>query len=490
MAPLNPYYKSSQEVAMKVLFVTAEAYPFMKVGGLGDVSYALPKALREAGIDIRIIMPKYKINNKCKEFFKNIGDFKTYIGWKTVDCSLWQGEEQGIPYYFIENEYYFNRDKCYGHIDDNERFVLFSKAVAESIKYLEDFQPDIIHCNDWHSALVILFIKAFYRNIPLYNKLKTIFTIHNIAYQGNFGKDSLWMLGIEEEAYFNDNCLKNYEGVSFMKSAIALADYITTVSKSYGEEILRVEYSWGLERILKKRKRNLKGIINGIDYEEYNPKMDKFIFDNYGSEDFYKKEQNKIKLQKEMNLEEGSNIPLFGIVSRLTDQKGLELIESNMEKIMNMNIQLLVNGTGYESYEKMFKHYNKKYPKKLGLNIGFNHELAQRIYAASDFILVPSKSEACGLTQLIAMRYGALPIVRKTGGLKDTVRDYDAYTHRGNGFVFENYDAVELMDTINRALRIYEDRIKFDELIGRVMEINSSWEKPAQEYKKLYESLI
>lgn len=472
---------------MKVLFAAAEAYPFMQTGGLGDVAYALPKELKAQGVDVRIIMPLYDIEKKYKKSIVKIADFNTYIGWKTVNCTISYLEYEGIIYYFIENEYYFKRSSPYGFYDDAERFTYFSKAVLEGIKYLGDFIPDILHCNDWHTALMVPLKEAYYGGEEPYTSIKTVFTIHNMLYQGNFGKEALGMLGLPEEKYYTEDIFKHYEGISFMKGALAKADKITTVSKTYGEEIKLPWFSYGLDKILKNRSKDLKGIVNGIDYESYNPESDKDILYNYSSQETFAKKKNKLALQKELNLTQGEDIPMLSIISRFSEQKGIELVQEIMPLIMDMELQLVVVGGGFESYENMFKHYASKYPHKMAVQIPFNRELSKRVYASSDIFLMPSQFEACGIGQLIAMRYGTVPVVRKTGGLKDTVKIYNEYKDTGNGFVFNSYDPSEFLHEIKRALKLYDNKEKWSTLIKRNMHIDSSWKTSAQEYVKLYE---
>nr|WP_278246264.1 glycogen/starch synthase [Clostridium polynesiense] len=408
------------------------------------------------------------------------------MGWKTVECTLTSLEYEGLVYYFIENPYYFKRSSPYGYHDDAERFVYFSKAVLEGIKYMEDFTPDILHCNDWHTALMIPLKDAYYGEEAPYRSIKTVFTIHNMLFQGNFGKEALNMLGLSEDKYYTEDMLKHYEGISFMKGGLAAADKITTVSRTYAEEIKLPWFSYGLETMIKKRSRDLKGIVNGIDYEAYNPEKDIELFYNYSSKDFHLKAENKLKLQKELKLTEDKSIPLISIISRLSDQKGIELIQEIMPSLMDMNIQLVIVGGGFESYENMFKHYSSKYPQKVSVNIPFNRELSKKVYAASDIFLMPSQFEACGIGQLIAMRYGAVPVVRKTGGLKDTVKMYDENKGTGSGFLFKNYDSQEFLHEIKRSLKLFNQKDNWNKLVKRNMNKDSSWKSSAEEYMEIY----
>jgi starch synthase len=476
---------------MEVLFVTAESYPFMKVGGLGDVSYALPKNLIEMGVDIRVIMPKYRFPKKIKRKMKKIAHFTTYIGWKTVDCNLFTIKSEGVQYYFIDNPFYFYRTNAYGYHDDHERFIFFSKAVLEGIKYMGDFKPNILHCNDWHSALVIPLKSTYYLGNTIYDNIRTIFTIHNILYQGVYGKDILWMLGLDESKYFTDSTLKYYEGISFMKWAILTADRITTVSKTYSEEIREPELGYGLNNILEKRKQLLSGIQNGIDYEVFDPAADRDIYFNYDLYNLDNKYKNKLKVQEELSFKVDKEIPLISMITRLTDQKGVGLLEGIVGQLMELDIQLIIIGTGEDHYEQDLRYFSKKYNNKFRAVIEFNETLSKKIYSASDMFLMPSKFEPCGLSQLIAMRYGTVPIVRSTGGLKDTVIDYSEYTGEGDGFTFKGYDALEFYNVIKRAVDIFNrDKVLWKKLCTRIMSKDNSWKVSSYKYKRLYEKLI
>ncbi|GIM30501.1 glycogen synthase [Clostridium polyendosporum] len=475
---------------MKILFVAAEAYPFIKAGGLGDVAYSLPKALRKSGMDVRVIMPRYKLPKKIKRIMKKLASYKIYIGWKTVYCSLWYLEWNGLPYYFIDNPEYFYRPNPYGYNDDDERFVCFSKAVLEGLKYMGDFKPDIMHCNDWHTALAIPLKDAYYQGNSLYDDIKTVFTIHNILYQGVYGKDTLWMLGLDEKKYYTENKLKYYDGISFMKWGIAAADKVTTVSKSYAEEIQQSWFGYGLHSVLRERKNDLHGIVNGIDYEVFNPENDKEIFNNFSREIPSGKKINKLKLQEKLGLEVNENIPIIAMVTRLTDQKGIGLLEGAMHRLMKREVQLVITGTGQEHYENALRYMENRYKGKVKVVIEFDQILSKQIYAGSDLFLMPSKFEPCGLGQLIAMRYGTVPIVRKTGGLKDTVKEYNEYTGQGNGFTFNNYSTEDMLFSIERALSFYEKKEVWNNLVNTVMNEDNTWEKSASKYKKLYERVL
>lgn len=475
---------------MKVLFVASEAYPFIKTGGLGDVAYALPKALRKLGIDARVIMPKYSgIPSSFKNCMEDIAKFSVTVGWRNQYCGLEYLTYDELPYYFIDNEYYYNRSEVYGYYDDGERFSYFSKAILESIKHMEDFIPDIIHCNDWHSGIIPVLLKEHYSEDEKYSNIKSIFTIHNLKYQGLFSKEILGELLNLSEKYFKDDALKFYNDVSFIKGGIVFADAVTTVSNTYAKEIQTPFYGEGLEGLLRLKSEKLHGIVNGIDYELYNPKVDKRIFYNYDVSHREQKVKNKLKLQQTLNLPINETIPMIGIVTRLVKQKGLDLIVDKLQELLSLPVQIVLLGNGDGYYEDLFQYYDSIYPSRISTNIIFDEGLAQQIYAASDMFLMPSLFEPCGIGQLIALKYGSIPIVRETGGLKDTIVPYNKYTGDGNGFSFENYSSEELLDTINRALDLYNDKIAWDKLVENAMLSNNSWESSAKNYMNLYNSL-
>jgi starch synthase len=475
---------------MKVLFVASEAYPFIKTGGLGDVAYALPKALRKLGIDARVIIPKYSsIPLSFKNCMENIASFTVPVGWRNKYCGLQHLTYDQVPYYFIDNEYYFNRPEIYGFYDDGERFSYFSRAILESIKCMGDFIPDIIHCNDWHCGIVPTLLKEHYREDERYNNIKTIFTIHNLKYQGVFSKEILGdLLGLNE-SYFNDEALKFYDAISFMKAGINFSDAVTTVSNTYAREIQTPFYGECLNGLLSSKTENLHGIVNGIDYELYDAKIDKKIFFNYDVKTIKEKVKNKLKLQEKLHLTLDENIPMIGIVTRLVKQKGLDLIVDKLQELLSLPIQIVLLGNGDEYYEDIFEYYASIYPSRLSTNIIFDEGLAQQIYAASDMFLMPSLFEPCGIGQLIALKYGSIPIIRETGGLKDTITPYNKYTSNGNGFSFTNYNSDELLDAINKALDLYTDKVSWNNLVKNAMLSNNSWENSAKNYMNLYNLL-
>ncbi len=476
---------------MKILFVASEAYPFVKIGGLGDVAYALPKALRDIGIDVRVIIPKYSsISLNYKRKMEHIAEFGVSVGWRNQYGGLKHIEYNGVPFYFIDNEYYFKREKEYGHYDDGERFSYFSRAILEAINYMNDFQPDIIHCNDWHTAMVPVLLNKYYRNNEKLCNVKTVFTIHNLKYQGVFGKEVLdELLGLPM-SYYSEDKMKYYDGVSFMKGGINYSDLITTVSKSYVDEVKMPFYGHGLHGLLNSKGNQFIGILNGIDYSVFNPKKDEDIYFNYDMDNLAMKHKNKTKLQKEFDLPVNAHIPMIGMVSRLVKQKGLDLVSKVIEDILQMDIQMLVLGTGDEMYEDLFSYYSSVYPSKFSAQIRFDSGLAKKIYAGSDMFLMPSLFEPCGIGQLIALRYGTVPIVRETGGLKDTVKPYNKYTTKGTGFTFSNYDAYDMLDAIRRGVGTYEDEKIWQKIMKQAMSQDNSWNNSAMEYKNAYSALL
>lgn len=459
---------------MKILFAAGEAHPFIKTGGLGDVAYSLPKALRAIGLDCRVILPKYlEISQDLKAKMKNILNFEVNVGTKVVNCSIDYLEYENIPFYFVGNDFYFGRKGLYGHADDDERFTLFSKAVVELCQLSQDFKPDIIHCNDWHTAIIPLLIKN--------EKIKTLFTIHNLKYQGVFKKDIISYLIPEEEE----------DWISFMKLGIINADWVTTVSETYSKEITQRELGEGLDKFLKARGVSLTGIVNGLDFDLYNPEIDEDIYLKYSYNNILKgKKTNKELLQKYLGLDVNEDIPLIAMVSRIVKEKGFDLITSVLDDLMKMNIQIVILGTGDKIMEDLFEDYSAIYPDRFSTNILFSNKLAKRIYAASDMFLMPSLYEPCGLSQLIALRYGSVPIVRETGGLKDTVIEFDDSKDTGTGFIFKEYDQNIMMSTINYALSIYKQKDKWSKLATRGMITDSSWGNSAKLYLNLYQSLL
>ncbi len=468
----------------KVLYAAFEAVPFIKSGGLADVAFSLPRELRKLGVDIRVALPKYsQIPQEFKEEMTFLKSFEVKVGWRNQYCGIEYLEYRGIPFYFIDNEYYFKRDGAYSsYYDDGERYSFFCRAILEMIGHL-NLKMDIIHCNDWHTGMISPLLKAHYNH---YGDIKTIFTIHNLRYQGVFPREilgDLLNLGME---YYHSDALEFHGGVSFLKGGIKYSDIVTTVSKTYAQEIQYEYYGEKLEGLIRSRREDLYGIINGIDYDLYNPSRDEHIFLEYDVNSFENKQENKIGLQRLLNLPQRKDVPLIGMVSRLAHMKGLDLLLHIFDELLNEDIQMVILGTGEPYFESRLRDYSYRYKDKISTQILFDESLAHKIYAASDMFLMPSKFEPCGLSQLIALRYGALPIVRETGGLKDTVISYNEYTHEGNGFSFANYNAHDMLFTIKRALSFYEDKALWRKIVSNAMEGNYSWKKSAEIYKELY----
>lgn len=475
---------------LKVLYAASEAAPFIKTGGLADVAASLPKALKKLDVDIRVVIPKYSsIPEEFKKEMTFIKSFYVPVGKKMEYCGVLSLEHNGVIYYFLDNEYYFKREGLYGFYDDGERFSYFDRAVLETIAQI-DFKPDIVHLNDWHTGMVSPLYESHYKSRPEYPNIKTVFTIHNLRYQGIFPPEileSLLNLGME---YFHTEGLEFYGGVSFMKGGINYSDIVTTVSETYAKEIQTPEYGERLDGLLKKRKDDLYGIVNGIDYDVYNPSNDDDIFVKYSIDNLDKKVENKLKLQEHLNLPKSKEIPMIGMVSRLAYMKGIDLLLNIIDELLSQDLQLVILGTGDKYYESVLTEYSKKYPEKLSANILFDNSLAHKIYAASDMFLMPSLFEPCGLGQLIALRYGTLPIVRETGGLNDTVKSYNEHTGEGNGFSFTHYNGNDMLYTIKRALHFYKDKDIWNKLMVTAMNGDYSWNNSANTYKELYEKLV
>ena len=471
---------------MKVLFASSEALPFMASGGLGDVAGSLPHALRKRLIGCRVVMPMYDtIRQELKDKMKFITHISVPVAWRRQYCGIFEAKHNGVIYYLLDNQYYFKRNTIYGHYDDAERFAFFSRAILEIIPHI-DFKPDIIHCNDWQTALTPVYYSAMYANSPGYENIKTIFTIHNIQYQGIYGMELLQdVLGIPADK----TSLLEYDGcVNFMKGAIECADKVTTVSPSYANEILDPWYSHGLDSILNERRYKLSGILNGIDTVGYDPKTDKDIKANYSAADPSGKKEDKEELQKLMNLPVKPNVPIVGMVTRLVSHKGLDLVKGILDELLSKaEMQLVVLGSGDYEYESYFRWIAEKYPDKVGLRLGFVPDLARKIYAGADMFLMPSKSEPCGLSQMVALRYGTIPIVRETGGLRDSITDCG--DGKGNGFTFKSYNAHDMLDSIYRALTLYYNG-DWNELVLRALNCDFSWGRSANAYIRLYKELL
>lgn len=477
---------------MKILFAASECMPFVKTGGLADVIGALPKEIIKTGADIRVMIPLYRaIGQEVRERLEHVTYFYINLGWRRQYVGIEKLVNDGVTFYFIDNEQYFGRDYIYGKGgDEGERFAFFSKAVLEAISKI-DFVPDILNCHDWQTGLIPVLFKAQYQALPLYKDIKTVFTIHNLQFQGLYPihmTEELLSLG--DWAYTADN-LEFYGQASFIKGGIVFADRVTTVSPTYAEEILSPYYGERLDGLLRSRKPFLSGILNGIDTIEYDPESDALIDYNYTAETFDVKVQNKLALQKELGLNEDANAPVIGIVSRLSSQKGLDLIERVLDGIMATGAQLVVLGMGESKYVDLFGWAQWKYAGRLAACFQMNHGLAHRIYAGADLFLMPSMFEPCGLSQLISLRYGTLPIVRETGGLRDTVLAYNEFTGDGNGFSFFNYNAHDMLYVIERATDLYKNKREiFNGLAVRAMKGEYGWDQSAKKYLALYESIL
>lgn len=471
---------------MKVLFASSEAYPFAMSGGLADVAGALPKALRKRFVGCRIILPLYgTISEELRNKMSFVCSVTVPVSWRRQYCGVFEAHQDGVIYYFIDNQFYFKRDSLYGHYDDAERFAFFSRAVLEVLPHI-DFKPDIIHCNDWQTALIPVYLDAFYKGAEFYKDIKTVFTIHNIQYQGQYGGEILGdVLGLPEE---RRGIVEYGDCINFMKGAIQCADKVTTVSPTYANEILSPYYSHGLDGILKQFTYKTTGIVNGIDVDVYNPETDKLIYKNFSVGDISGKAVNKASLQKELGLPQNPDTPLIGIVTRLVKHKGIDLVKCVFEEIVNEDVQFAVLGSGEWEFETFFYEMSKKYPEKVGLKLGFNPTLAHRIYAGADMFLMPSQSEPCGLAQMVALRYGTIPIVRETGGLNDTIKDsHDGF---GNGFTFKNYNAHDMKYTVMRALEGYKHKDGWSILRERAMKCDNSWKTSANAYLGLYKEIV
>lgn len=474
---------------MKILYVASEAAPFVKTGGLGDVAGSLPVTLKEKGADCRVMLPLYRcIDQKYRDMMTYINHIYINIGWRRQYCGVFSMEYKGTTYYFVDNEYYFGGNKPYDYIHlDCEKFIFFSKAVLSLLPTL-DFRPDVINCNDWQTAPIPVFLDTFYDN-PFYRGIKTVMTIHNLKFQGRWDLDKIKDAMGVGDYYFTDDKLEYYKDANLLKGGLVYANKITTVSERYAQEITTPDYGEGLDGLLSARRGDLCGIVNGIS-DDWSPETDKLISKNYSAKTLADKKINKTELQKELNLPVDENKFMIGIVSRLTDQKGFDLISYAMERLCEGGYQVVVLGTGDENYENMFRHYAWKYPDRVSANIYFSNELSHRIYAACDAFLMPSRFEPCGLSQLISMRYGTLPIVRETGGLADTVAPYNEYTGEGTGFSFAAYNAEDMMHVVDYAMRtFYDNRGAWDKLVQNAMSRDFSWSVSADKYLALYEQI-
>lgn len=475
---------------MQIVFASAECAPFVKTGGLGDVAGSLPAALVRAGAEVIVMVPKYAtIKDEHKAQMEHFSDFYVSLGWRNEYCGLEKLEHDGVTYMFIDNERYFARDYPYGFFDDGERFAFFSKAITESLQHLpEGFECDILHCNDWQTALAPVFLREFYQGLPLYDRVKTVFSIHNVAFQGQFSDTVMEdILGVAHIPAAASQLRCDACSINYMLGALHYADAITTVSPTYANEIQTPEFGEGLDGVLRERSYALQGILNGIDVAGFDPATDKRIAANYTVEDRSGKAVCKAKLQEELGLEVRDDRPLMVMVTRLTRQKGLDLVMYALDRILAGGVQVAVLGTGDRDYEDGLRYFQDKYPGTMAARIEFDPALSQRMYAAADMFLMPSKFEPCGLSQIIAMRYGTLPIVRETGGLKDTVQPYNEFTGEGTGFSFSNFNGDEMGDAVFRAARLFWDnREAWNQLVTQAMSQDFSWTRSADKYLDLY----
>lgn len=476
----------------RVLFASSEVVPFAKTGGLADVVGSLPSAFNKESYDVRVVMPKYgSIPKEYTDQMNFIAHINVSLGWRNKYCGIFELKYKGITFYFIDDEFYFGGPTLYSYIhEDVEKFSFFSKSVLSILPYV-DFKPDLIHCNDWQTGLVPVMLNVQYQHDEFYRDIKTIMTIHNLQFQGRWGLDEIQDATGLPDYVFTPDKLEFQGDANLLKGGIVYADHISTVSKTYKDEIQMAYYGEHLDGLLRARKDDLTGIVNGISYTEYDPSTDELIFAKYNRRDFpSRKRENKVSLQRQLGLKPDKKVFLIGIVTRLTDQKGLDLIAHVIERFLENDIQLVVLGTGESRYEETFRNYAWNNPEKISANITFSNELAHKIYAAADAFLMPSLFEPCGLSQLISMRYGTVPIVRETGGLKDTVIPYNKVTQEGTGFSFKNYNADEMWDTIWAAKEVFEDKVKWNNIARRAMAQDFSWESAAENYAELYSKLL
>lgn len=476
----------------KILYTAAECTPFIKTGGLGAVVGSLPKQLKSEGYDVRIAIPAYEcIDEKWKKQMKSVVSLPVSLGWRNQMVTVKSFEYEGVICYFLENNFYFCGDSPYSDMWlDIEKFSFFSKAVLEMLSYL-DFEPDIIHCHDWQTSLVPVYLKRMYGYDPFYQNIKTVFTLHNMKFQGMTSIDHLKdVAGLPDDLFTYDK-LEYYNSANMLKGGIVFADKVTTVSQTYAKEIQQPEYGEGLDELLQCRSNDLSGIVNGIDYQIYDPSQDEFIKYHYNEKTFRNgKKKNKKIMQKKAGLPVKNDAFTCCMISRLTDQKGFDLLGDVMEKLLKQNVQLYVLGGGEKQYEDMFRYFAEKYPEKVSANFDYSDEMAKILYAGCDATLMPSRFEPCGLSQLMALRYGTVPIVRRTGGLKDTVKNYNKRYHTGTGFGFDACDSAALLRTVKKAISLFEkEPEEWNAIVERGMKENYSWSASCKEYEKLYESL-
>lgn len=475
---------------MKTLFVAAECAPFFKTGGLGDVAGALPKALKEKGNEIKVVLPFFtKMPQRYKDQLQDLFSYDVYVGWRKQYCGVKYLQLNGIDYYFLDNLYYFDRPELYGYFDDGERFAFYQQAVIELMEKI-DFIPDVMHLNDYHTSFIPCLLKEKYRWIQKFSKIRTVLTIHNIEFQGQYDPGILYdLFGMGSERY-DDGSIRFNDCVNFMKAGILYADRVTTVSPSYAEEIKTPEFGAGLDVILRMESGKLRGILNGIDYDAFDPAKDPALFANYDQKHLDKKIENKVQLQKYLDLPVRPDVPVIGIVSRLTYQKGFHLLLQEMENLMQFDVQLVLIGTGDPNFENQFHYFGGKYPTKASIHIAFDVTLAQKVYAGVDMFLMPSAFEPCGLSQMISMRYGTLPIVHEIGGLRDTVEPYNPITNEGTGFGFNIYEPFYLMNAMKQAIELYQTQPKiWQKMMTEAMSRDFSWDGSSEQYLELYKQM-
>ncbi len=475
----------------KILFVASEAVPFIKTGGLADVMGALPKELAAKGMDVRLVIPKYSlIKDEAKQQMKQVTTGIVNLAWRQLYYGVDEIDMDGVKVYFIDNEWYFKRDRLYGYADDDERFAYFCRAVLTMLPRI-GFQPDIIHGNDWHTGMLGVFLKEDFYHDDFYKNMKFVYTIHNLKYQGIYPASIMQdIIGLPQHLFDNGN-LECDGCVNYMKSGMVYADYITTVSPTYAQEITYPYFGERLDGYIRSNQDKVVGIINGLDEDAYNPETDPYIAQTYTSKDARAgKRVNKDALRKELGLRIKRGVPMVAMVSRLVEDKGMDLVTRIMDELVEDDVQLVIVGTGDWRYEEAFRDLARRYPTKVSANIMFNEGLAHRVYAAADIFLMPSRYEPCGLSQLIALRYGAVPVVRETGGLRDTVVPFDKYKNQGNGLTFPNFNAHELLFTAKTALGYYEDTALWDHIVKNAMESDYSWKRSAQAYADLYKKVL
>ncbi len=475
---------------LNILHVSSEASPFIKTGGLGDVVGSLPPALKRLSYDVRCVIPEYsQIPLQYRSRLEHLFHFQTRVVWREEYAGVNRTVHNDIPFYFIDNKEKFYRDSLYDCSDRHVQFTFFIRAVLEMLPKL-DFKPDIIHCHDWQTAILPLLLQENYRQYDFYSDISTVYTIHNLKYQGVFGEEIIAdTLGVDWEHWYNGN-IRHDGNVNFMKTGINYADKITTVSSTYAEEIQTPEYGEGLDYALRMRGNDLEGIVNGIDYQEFNPALDDKIFASYDRENFAGKEENKRSLQRQMGLPIDLDKPLLGLVSRLVEQKGIDLLQEIGEDIADLGFQMVILGSGREDYEHYFRYLADQCPQKVAAAIKYDFTLAQRIYAGSDFFLMPSRFEPCGLGQMIAMRYGTIPVVRETGGLKDTVKSYREYEDKATGFTFSEYNSRALLTALKRVNKFAQNTGELRKFQKRIMQEDFSWENSARKYQQLYQEFM